>query len=141
MQLGFLILCDRAEALDGKLYTLGGGWNTLRFPELPATFQFSIGIALDVPWGGTNQRHDLHIHVEGPDGERLGEAFEVEFEAGRPAGAIAGQDQRMVLAIHTQHTFETAGPHAAVASVDGEELGRARFHVVRVPGPQGAPAG
>jgi hypothetical protein len=141
MQLGFLILCDRAEALDGKLYTLGGGWNTLRFAELPAAFQFSIGLALDVPWDGTNQRHDLHIHVEGPDGERLGDAFEVEFEAGRPAGAIPGQDQRMVLAIHTQHTFETAGPHAAVASVDAAELGRARFQVVRFPGAQATPGG
>ena len=45
----------------------------------------------------------------------------------------------MVLAIHTQHTFDVAGPHAAVAAVDREEIGRARFHVVRVPGPPQPP--
>jgi hypothetical protein len=131
MNIGFLLLCDRAEALNGKLYTLGGGWNTLRFGELPATFPFSIGLAIDVPWDATNQRHELRIHVEGPDGERLGDPFEVEFEAGRPPGAIPGQDQRMVIALGAQHVFETIGPHAAVVSIDGDERARARFQVIR----------
>ena len=31
MEIGFLILTDHSEALNGKLYAMGGGWNMLRF--------------------------------------------------------------------------------------------------------------
>lgn len=140
MHLGFLILTDSSEALNGKLYALGAGWNMLRFPALPADHSFGIGIGLDVPWEATNARHALQVHVEGPDGERLGDAFTLEFEAGRPAGAIQGQDQRIVLALGTQITFETVGPHAVVSSVDGAELGRTRFYVVELPSPSSGQA-
>ncbi len=130
MQIGFIVLADRSEAVNGKLYSLGAGWNMLRFPELPAEFAFSIGLGIDVPWEETNTRQNLEVHIEGPDGERLGEAFSMEIEAGRPAGTIPGQEQRMVLALGSQARFERAGPHAVVLAVGGEPLGRTRFYVV-----------
>ena len=42
-----------------------------------------------------------------------------------------GQEQRLVMSIGTTATFTTAGPHAAVVQVNGEELGRARFYLTR----------
>jgi hypothetical protein len=132
MQLGFLLLADRAEALNGKIYSMGAGWNQLRFPELPFQWSFSVAVAVDVPWHLTDQVHAMKLHIEGPDGERLGDEFELEFEAGRPPGAVAGQDQRMVLALQTQTTFEVEGPHAVSVSIAGEEVGRSRFSLVRI---------
>jgi hypothetical protein len=38
-----------------------------------------------------------------------------------------------VLSIGTTATFSTAGPHAAVVQVNGEELGRARFYLALAP--------
>jgi len=35
MQLDFLILADRAEAVNGKLYLLGGAWDRLGLTSLP----------------------------------------------------------------------------------------------------------
>jgi hypothetical protein len=136
MQLGFLVLTDAGEALNGKLYALGAGWNALRFPELPQQYGFGIGLGVDVPWDATNQRHNLALHVEGPDGERLADDFELEFEAGRPPGAIPAQDQRMVISLGTQQTFGTTGPHAVVVTVDGREIGRSRFYVSLAPVPK-----
>ena len=49
MRVGILLLADSAEALNGKLYTLGAGWNMLRFPELPAPWCLSRAPGLDVP--------------------------------------------------------------------------------------------
>lgn len=130
MELATLILADHCDAVNGKLYINGGGWNTLTLPELPVPYGFAIGITIDVDWNETNRRHDLELHVEGPDGEHLGDApLSAQFEQGRPPGTPPGTDQRMVLAVGTQQTFESAGPHAVVVSVDGEELGRARFYV------------
>ncbi len=54
-----------------------------------------------------------------------------EFEAGRPPGMPPGQEQRLVMSIGATATFATAGPHAAVVQVNGEEIGRARFYLSR----------
>jgi hypothetical protein len=133
MKLGFLILTDSSEALNGKLYAMGGGWNMLRFPELPQEWSFGIGIGVDVPWDETNRRHSFVLHVEDPDGDLLGDEFSMEFETGRPPGAVPGQDQRIVLSLGTRLTFAAPGPHAVVVRVNDKEIGRARFYVVQTP--------
>jgi hypothetical protein len=133
MNVGFLILADHSEALNGKVYAMGAGWNVLRFPELPQQWAFGLALGLDVPWDQTNQTYALTMHLEDPDGELLGDEFAMEFEAGRPPGSIPGSDQRIVLSLRTQADFATAGPHAVVVKVDDEEVGRSRFYVVEVP--------
>ena len=86
MKLGFLILSDHSEALNGKVYALGGGWNMLRFAELPIEHGFGIAFGIDVPWDETNQPHTLRLEIQDPDGERLGDEFTLDFETGRPPG-------------------------------------------------------
>jgi hypothetical protein len=138
MELAFLLLADHSEALNGKLYAMGGGWNALRLPELPHEWGFSIAFAVDVPWDETNRRHELTLHVEDPDGAVLGDAFGLEFEAGRPPGTPAGQDQRVMLSLATRQTFESAGPHAVVVTSGDEVVGRTRFYIIRAEGAQAA---
>ena len=133
MDLGFLLLTDHSEAINGKLYVNGGGWNMLRFPELPQEMSFGIGFAIDIAWHETNRRHELELRVEGPDGETLGDELTFELETGRPPGVVEGQDQRIVLSLTATMTFETAGPHAVVVRAAEAEIGRGRFYVVEVP--------
>ena len=90
MQLGFLMLTDHSEVLNGKVYAMGGGWNMLHFGELPVEHGFGIAFGLDVPWDQTNQRHTLRLEIEDPDGARLGDEFSFEFETGRPPGLVPG---------------------------------------------------
>jgi hypothetical protein len=139
VKLGFLILADHSEALNGKIYAMGGGWNVLRFPQLPHEWGFALAFGLDVPWDETNRRYGLTMHLEEPDGEVLGDEFSMDIEAGRPPGSIPGSDQRIVLSLRTQAAFTTAGPHAVVVKIDGEEIGRSRFYVVEVPQEMGPP--
>jgi hypothetical protein len=129
VQLGFLLLADQCEPLNGKVYVLGGGWNVLRFGGLPQRWNFRIALGIDVPWDETNRRHQLEVTVEDPDGGILGEPFSVDFESGRPPGSMPGQEQRMVMSVAAGPTFEATGPHATIVRVNGEELGRARFYV------------
>ena len=43
-----LLLCDHAEAVGGKLYINGGGWNVLLRPGVPVNV--SLAILIEVPW-------------------------------------------------------------------------------------------
>jgi hypothetical protein len=133
MRIAFLLLTDYSESLNGKLYTLGAGWNILRFPELPQEWRFSVGLGVDVPWDETNRRQGIQVVIQDPDGTELGDELSMEVEAGRPAGLQAGQDQRMVISINLGATFETPGPHAVVVRSGDDELQRSRFYVVQVP--------
>ena len=130
MQIGFLLLADYCEAVNGKLYLTGGGWNVLRLPELPHEWSFHIGLGLDVAWHETNRPHELSVTIQDPDGVELGEGLTAEFETGRPAGTPEGQEQRLVMSIGANASFSVPGPHAAIVSVDGEELARARFYLM-----------
>jgi hypothetical protein len=133
MEIGFLILTDYAESLNGKLYTLGAGWNVLRFPELPQEWRFTVGLGIDVGWDETNQRHAIEVAIQDPDGAEVGEPLSMEVEAGRPPGVPAGHDQRLVVAFNAGASFESAGPHAVVVRSGEEELERSRFYVIEVP--------
>jgi hypothetical protein len=133
LELGFLLLSDHSEAVNGKLYMTGGGWNVLRLPELPHEWGFHISLGLDVGWEETNTHHELTISVHDPDGAEIGEGLSAEFEAGRPPGMPAGQEQRLVMSVGTVAAFTASGPHAAVVNADGEELGRSRFYVTTGP--------
>jgi hypothetical protein len=136
MNIGFLLLADHAEAVNGKLYMTGGGWNVLRLPELPHDWAFHIALGIDVAWHETNDPHELQVNIQDPDGVELGEGLSANFETGRPPGMTAGQEQRLVMSIGTTATFSAAGPHAAVVTVDGDELGRARFYLMEGPPPE-----
>ena len=133
MQIAFLLLSDYSESLNGKLYALGAGWSVLRFPEFPQEWRFSVGLGIDVAWDETNQRQSIQLAVQDPDGVLLGDEISMEFEAGRPAGLQAGQDQRMVISVNVGARFEAAGPHAVVISSGDEEIARSRFYVVEAP--------
>jgi hypothetical protein len=133
MEIGFLLLTDHSEALNGKLYAMGGGWNMLRFNQLPVQHVFGIAFGVDVNWDEANQRHTIELETQDPDGERLGDELSFEIEVGRPPGSVTGQDQRVVVSIQANAAFSKPGPHAVVVSSGERELGRSRFYVVEIP--------
>jgi hypothetical protein len=141
MEIGFMILADSGEAINGKVYLLGGGWNVLNLPALPQEWTFAIALGLDISWDETNQTHQLSLQVQGPDGDQLGEEFTLQLETGRPAGALVGQDQRLSLSFTALATFNQSGPHAVVVKRADEEIGRTRFYVFERPPQSSSPAG
>ncbi|HEY2916190.1 MAG TPA: hypothetical protein VGI98_03145 [Candidatus Limnocylindrales bacterium] len=133
MRIHSLMLADSAQAVDGKLYILGGAWNMLRFPEFPTSLMVGISVAIDVDWTETNARHHLDIHFEDADGTAMDPRIGADFEAGRPPGAIPGAELRVVMAVNGPVAIPEPGQYAAVASVGGVELARARFQAIAAP--------
>src|SRR4051812_16597967 len=100
-----MLLADAAQAVEGKLYILGGGWSVTGPEPTPS----AVALYLQVPWDETNIRHEFHLDLVDSDGEpvevetQAGERQPVVisggFEVGRPAGTKPGTPIDMPLAI------------------------------------------
>jgi hypothetical protein len=95
-----MLLCDRAQVAEGKLYVLGAGWS-LTGAGFP--FPCEVAVLIEVPWTATNEKHDFVLKLLNDDGEavELGPgAVEIQgqFEVGRPPGVKPGSalNQNMV---------------------------------------------
>jgi hypothetical protein len=90
-----LLLADFAQAVNGKLYIMGGGWSIIG----PEPTPMAIAIKIEVPWNQTNQKHNVKLELLDADYHEVlvqtpaGNAPLViggDFEVGRPPGLIQG---------------------------------------------------
>ena len=134
MEVEFLILADAAQAIGGKLYMLGGGWDVMTINSaFPAQHPFAISLGLSVPWNETNQRHNLTVEVLDEDGHEAAK-MTGQLEVGRPPGLPMGQAQRVVVALNGVLGVEKPGNFVIVAKVEDQEAKRIQFRIVPGPG-------
>src|SRR5688500_2783040 len=90
LSIDYMLLCDGAQVVGGKLYVLGGGWDRLAFPEYPQTIPVGVAMGVRVPWTETNRQHSFSIRALTSDADR--ELFQLAggFEMGRPPGTPHG---------------------------------------------------
>lgn len=140
MKLTFL-LADAAQAVEGKLYVLGGGWVFIG----PQVGPMALALLVEVPWGEANQKHQVAIELQDVDGQplRIGpEAqpvrIEAELEVGRPPGHPAGTPFNVPMAINMGPLpLPPGGRYIWVVSIDGhtEPEWQVGFHVrAQLPG-------
>ena len=100
-----LLLADAAQAVNGKLYILGGGWSIMGPDPTPS----AIALKIEVPWDEANKRHLMELTLLDGDGQPVIVPTPVgdqpvklggEFEAGRPPGLKPGTPLDVVLAIN-----------------------------------------
>ncbi len=100
-----MLLADAVQAVNGKLYILGGGWSVTGPEPAPS----AIAIKIDVPWDESNKKHPFRLALIDGDGQALvvptpigARPVEIvgEFEAGRPAGLKPGTPLDVVLALN-----------------------------------------
>jgi hypothetical protein len=121
-----LLLADSAQAVEGKLYILGGGWSVTGPQPVP----MAIALKVDVPWDQSNTRHRWRLELIDADGQPvlLGEEgkqtpveIEQEFEIGRPAGVKPGTALDFVVAINIQPLpLEPGRQYAWRLTIDGD---------------------
>ena len=133
MKIEWLILADAAQVVGGKLYLMGGGWTRLWVNSaFPVQKHIAIAASFQIDWNETNERHPVTIEIASADGKVLA-TVGGEVEAGRPAGAVAGEAQRVQLAAEMGLTFESSGTYEISARMAGQEPTRLTFAVL--PGP------
>jgi hypothetical protein len=141
-----MFLADRAEAINGKLYVMGGAWDRLQVPELPGPLPvpISVAVVITVPWSLTNREFTFSLELvdvdnapvpipqeDGEEGDE-GDLFSIPFEVGRPPGLRQGRPQKNVLSVTIGPglEFEKPGTYSFRGMIDGEELSRATFDLV-----------
>lgn len=100
-----LMLCDSAQAVNGKLYILGGGWNLTGPDPTPS----AIALLIEVPWDQANRHHSLRLSLVTDDGQPVmvptptgprPTQIDAGFEVGRPPGHRPGTPLNVVLGIN-----------------------------------------
>lgn len=121
-----MLLADSAEAVNGKLYILGGGWSIIG----PEPTPMAIAIKIEVPWDEANKRHTLQlalVNADGqpfmvptPTGDRPME-LSAEFEVGRPPGLKPGTPLDLPVALNIGPLpLLPDGRYVWRCSIDGE---------------------
>jgi hypothetical protein len=122
-----LLLADAAEAVNGKLYILGGGWSVIGPDPAP----MAIAIKIEVPWDQGNDVHKLQLRLvdadgqpvlaEGPD-EEVPVVLDADFETGRPAGVKPGTPLDLTMAVTIGPLpLESNARYEWRLSIDGQE--------------------
>lgn len=127
-----LLMANHAEAQNGLLYVMGGGWTDLHRPprnpeDPPPVSHIGIGVTILVAWTETNRRYPLLLKIESEDGRELFKV-EGEMESGRPPGSPEGQDLRSALAVNGEVAFPHPGGYRVVAQV-GDDVRTVSFRV------------
>lgn len=131
----FLIIADRVEAINGKLYMMGGAWDSYTSTDLAQPARFGIAVAVNVPWGSTNESHALRLRLDDADGQTSAPPINIEFQVGRPPLLPPGSEQRLVWAINGDFPLPRTGAYSLVASLDGRDERRTVFQVQTAPAP------
>ena len=130
VEVDFLLLADRAEVLNGKLYMMGGAWDRRHIRDIRTPMPLTIVMGVLVPWNLTNEPHRLQIRIEDEDGNPVPPEVEATVNVGRPASATQGQSFRATAVINNRWTRPRYGVYRVAASVRGHAEKRVAFYAV-----------
>ncbi len=129
-EIDFLILADKAEILNGKLYMMGGGWDRRQISNIEGPTEISMVVGLLVPWNRANEEQRLSISVEHADGKVIEPQINWAVTVGRPAHAAQGQTFRAMAAITGRWTLPGYGSYSVRASLSEATEKSTVFHAV-----------
>ena len=118
---------------SGKLFVMGGAFDTINVPNLPAT-QRNLSLAMVAEVGQEDRQRDLELHISlvDEDGQAVGIEAKGKLRVGAPPNLPPGAPSVVPIVSPFQNvTFAEAKGYAFVVSLEGEELARIRFRVVQ----------
>lgn len=133
------LLADAVQAVRGKLFILGGGWDTLWVRQFPARHpSLAIGLRLRIPVSYNSELLRLSVELQDADGKSLlpntlAHQVRIPRRAGNQQGAT---DYGLVRSFTFNNLrFDGEGAYSFVISVDEEPVSRIRFMVRARPKP------
>lgn len=125
------MLADSAQVSAGKLFVLGGAFDTINARSFPATVRgLSVVLVADV--GPADRDRDLPIAIRllDEDGNRVGVESRGMMRVGAPSTLPAGASSLVPLvASFLGVRFARPGGYVFMVEHEGEELGRIPFRV------------
>lgn len=128
------MLADAAQVQGGKLFILGGGFDTISVRSLPAVHR-SLTLALVAEVDPDERQRDLELSIRliDEDGASVGVEAKGRLRVGAPPNLPPGSSS-IVPIVSPFHniTFPDAKGYVFVVSLNDRELARVAFRVVKV---------
>jgi hypothetical protein len=124
-------LADAAQVTAGKLYVLGGAFDTITARRFPAVHR-SLAVVLVAEVGPGDRNRDLPIRIEllDEDGGELGIESQGNLRVGAPSALPAGASSLVPLVSAFGNVrFPAAGGYVFRISHEDAEIGRIPFRV------------
>ncbi|GMR03051.1 MAG: hypothetical protein BMS9Abin20_1410 [Acidimicrobiia bacterium] len=135
MKLTSAILADAAQVQGGKLYVLGGGFDTISVSSLPAVHRnLALAMVAEVEPDERQRDLELSIRLVDEDGADVGVEAKGQLRVGAPPNLPPGSPS-VVPIVSPFHniTFPDAKGYAFIVSLNDQELARIKFRVVKLP--------
>lgn len=119
-------LADHAEVINGKLYLMGGAFDTIYARTLPAVHR-KLHVVLVLEVGPAERQRDLRLDVRliDEDGREVGPQGEGNLRVGAPPGLKPGQPSVVPIQMQYENVeFPTDGLYSFTVTLDGEEIAR-----------------
>ncbi len=85
MKIEYALLADAAQAVGGKVFILGGGWNLFRAPNFPAPVQLAIAVGLGFTAEEVGIQFPLNVVIADEAGVPVVPEMKGQVETGQPA--------------------------------------------------------
>jgi hypothetical protein len=125
------MLADQAQVTAGKLFVLGGGFDTLTTRSTPAMHR-AIAVVLVAEVGPSDRNRDLEVTIRlvDEDGGETGIEATGRFRVGAPSSLPAGATSSVPLVTMFNNVrFEKAGGYVFVVEHEGVESARIPLRV------------
>jgi hypothetical protein len=135
MRLTTAMLADAAQVQGGKLFVLGGGFDTISARTVPIVHR-SLTLAMVAEVDPEERHRDLEITIElvDEDGHPLDVEAHGKLRVGAPPNLPPGaQSVVPIVSPFYNLQFPEAKGYAFVVSFEEQELARVRFRIVQVP--------
>jgi hypothetical protein len=131
------LLADAVQAVRGKLFVLGGGWDTLWVRQFPARHpSLAIGLRLRVPVSWHSEHLLLAVELQDADGKGVlpkALSHDIKLPASPPQTPTASDYGLIRSFTFNNLQFTGEGAYSFVISVDDEPVSRLRFTVRQRP--------
>ena len=127
-EIDYLLVADRAEVVNGKLYLMGGSWDRIQPPDFPHRMMLGIALGVRIPFTRTDDQHTVSVELRHEDKRIVG--FEAKLTTGRPPG-MAGMDVLVPMAFNIPVAIPEEGQLVLQAAVDGRAPRRHEIKATR----------
>jgi len=129
-EVDYLLVADRAEVVNGKLYLMGGSWDRIQPPKFPHRMMLGIALGVRIPYAYTEDQHKVAIEIVHEDKRLVG--FEAKLTTGRPPG-MAGMDMLVPMAFNIPIAIPAEGQVVLRAAIDGRAPRRHEIKAMQRP--------
>lgn len=125
MEIDYLILAEHAEVTGAKLYLMGGGWDTMNVPDVPANVRVMVAGGVRIGWEETNTSIPLVLRVDDDDAQEV-LRINGQMNVGRPPALQPGASQLSQMTFAIQAQFKKLGGYriTLIAGTEGTDVRR-----------------